>query len=220
MEKSPDNTLNIFIVAAAAIIIYSVFINPQKQATGSEILNGVIPKPANPIQKPIFMNECINYTDNELNLKICPKASYQVYAMVMSKTAYYFGWESKLAPYDLALAWEKLMLPQYQQGINYSQSNRWYYYRYDAGYPLDIGYISSHSSNHHIIPANRNIRQGIDRVRSHDKVYLEGYLVYIDGSYNQRNVWWHSSLSRNDTGDGACEIMYVTLAAVGSSIYK
>jgi hypothetical protein len=37
-------------------------------------------------------------------------------------------------------------------------------------------------------------------------VSLSGYLVEINGANNWR---WRSSLSRTDTGQGACEVFYV-----------
>jgi len=44
-------------------------------------------------------------------------------------------------------------------------------------------------------------------VRRHDLVSLEGYLVEIAGP---EGYHWRSSLSRDDTGGGACEVMWVT----------
>jgi hypothetical protein len=43
-----------------------------------------------------------------------------------------------------------------------------------------------------------------------DLVELEGYLVYVKGD----NFTWNSSLTRNDTGDGACEVLYVEKISV------
>jgi len=58
------------------------------------------------------------------------------------------------------------------------------------------------------------------RLKKGDKVYLEGYLVFIKGTVNGRNSWWNSSLTRNDTGNGACEILYLTRAVIGDIIYE
>ena len=37
------------------------------------------------------------------------------------------------------------------------------------------------------------------------------FFVDVDArKSNGETYWWHSSVSREDTGDGACEVMYVT----------
>jgi hypothetical protein len=54
------------------------------------------------------------------------------------------------------------------------------------------------------------VKKQLLAVRRHVLVTLEGYLVEItrpDGYH------WRSSLSRDDTGGGACEVMWVTSVA-------
>ncbi len=174
--------------------------------------------------------EQINY-DNSLGtfitkegknfkINIFPQANYRIYAMVMSKNRYYLGWTADIAPYDLALGWNELMLPENQRGITYSQSDRWYYYRYDGSFPLGQQYIIKHSSNHHIIPANKNVLKAIDKVRTHERIYMDGHLVKINGTNGNDNVFWNSSMTRDDTGNGACEIFYVKRAVVNGLVYE
>ncbi|MDR9777767.1 hypothetical protein RJJ65_35115, partial [Rhizobium hidalgonense] len=60
-------------------------------------------------------------------------------------------------------------------------------------------------SNIHIIPANPRIAAALKRVKQGDLVQLNGDLVEVDD-----HGWkWTSSLSRNDVGDGACELLRV-----------
>jgi hypothetical protein len=44
-------------------------------------------------------------------------------------------------------------------------------------------------------------------------VHMEGYLVRVDGP---DGFQWASSLSRSDTGNGACELFWVERAAPSS----
>jgi len=46
----------------------------------------------------------------------------------------------------------------------------------------------------------------IKNLNVNDHIKLIGYLVKV----NFDNGTWESSLTRTDTGNGACEIMYVT----------
>lgn len=201
------------------MIAYALFLSPEQEISYASVGDATYEKLADPRQVSYHGNKAIPYNDGEIRVMIYPKAGYRIYAQVMSKKWYMLGWESKLSPYDLALAWNKLMLPEFQNGIHYSQGNRWYYYRYDNGYPLQGSYIQSHSSNHHIIPANDELKKALDRVGKGDKIYMEGFLVYIEGTYKGNTVWWRSSLSRNDSGNGACEILYLTKAIIDDQLY-
>ena len=44
------------------------------------------------------------------------------------------------------------------------------------------------------------------KARQGDLIYLKGYLLYIEASDGWR---WKSSLKRNDTGNGSCELIWV-----------
>jgi hypothetical protein len=58
----------------------------------------------------------------------------------------------------------------------------------------------------HLIPASDAVRRSIDRVRPGELVHLEGFLV----DARRPDGWhWNTSLTREDTGFGACELVYV-----------
>jgi hypothetical protein len=151
---------------------------------------------------------------------ITPVAEYKISAMVVNKKNYHYGWNAELAPVDLALVWGKLAEPEYAKYMRYSQSNRWYYYRYKSDAPFDNSFIISRSSNNHIIPSNNNILKAVKTIKKKDKIYLEGYLVRLKGNYKNRECWWNSSLSRSDTGNGSCELFYIVKIRINNLIYK
>ena len=62
-----------------------------------------------------------------------------------------------------------------------------------------------------MIPKNDRIATQLMRLRVGDYVELAGYLVQA----HFETGTWTSSLTRSDTGDGACEILYVTRVSVG-----
>ena len=147
-------------------------------------------------------------------------ATYSLAGVVKSKKSYGSGWQGEVAPYDLAIVWGKLTLPEYDEYISYRQSNRWYYYRYKAGFPDSKDYIISHSANNHILPANYNILEAIVMLEKEQKVLLEGYLVQITAIYKGRDYWWNSSMSRRDSGDASCEVFYVERVRIGNKVYE
>jgi hypothetical protein len=94
--------------------------------------------------------------------------------------------------------------------IDISQPARFYTWRVKE-LPIPKKEISSHSANMHLIPANREIDEGIRDAGEGDVVSFRGYLVRVDGE----NGWsWRSSLRRDDTGAGACEIVLVEAFSV------
>ena len=140
--------------------------------------------------------------------------------MIAGRKSYSGGWNGELAPFDLALAWGRLAEPDCDRYIKYSQSGRWYFYRYTGECPVGSDYIASHSANSHIIPATANVRKAIGITRKKERIILQGYLVNVDGTYKNATVWWRTSHSRSDTGDGSCEVFYVKRVTIGGYVYE
>ncbi len=134
-----------------------------------------------------------------------PLAEFSMEGRVLSKQRYFFGRESQLAPVDLALGWGPMSNYQVLKNLKISQSDRWCHYSYDEA-PIVPSEIDNHSANMHLIPANAEIKRKIEKVRRGEIVAFKGALVQV----SDLKGWnWVSSLSRSDTGDGACEVVWV-----------
>lgn len=72
--------------------------------------------------------------------------------------------------------------------------------------PIPRREIETHSANMHMIPANDSVARSLARVGKDDRIRLSGKLVRIEADDGWR---WVSSLSREDTGAGACELVWV-----------
>lgn len=153
-------------------------------------------------------------------LTIRPLAAYQVTARILSKHKYSGGWEGKLAPYDLALGWGTLSEQGIGKRVKFRQWGRFYFFEIKPGYAYSEDYIYTHSSNHHLIPANSNLKRALRILKRGDLIRLEGYLVNVSGRYGKQSVRWNSSLTRTDRGNGACELLYVTSLTVGGKIFN
>jgi hypothetical protein len=173
-----------------------------------------------PSQTPYDSNEIITMEIKNGLFTIKPLARYKASVMVAGKKSYSYGWTAKIAPTDLALVWGKLAEPEYDKYITYSQSDRWYFFKYKQGTPFDASYIIRHSANNHIIPATENIQKAIKSIKEKQKIILEGFLVNLKGTYKEEKVWWNSSLTRNDTSDNSCELFYVTKVRIGNNVYQ
>ena len=90
--------------------------------------------------------------------------------------------------------------------LNVSQSMRFYWFEYKMPPPIPKDEIVSHSTNVHIIPATSEIASRCKSLRTGAIVHMSGDLVEASGPGISK---WRSSLSRTDTGNGACELFYV-----------
>lgn len=138
---------------------------------------------------------------------VTPLAGFSLQATVLSRENYSFGRESDYSPTDLALGWGPMKDPAIAEKLQVSQGGRWYHYGWGAdGPPIPLQEIITHSSNMHMVPADRAVADALGHVRPGETVRLAGWLVRIDGD----DGWhWQSSLSRSDSGGGACELVYV-----------
>ena len=139
------------------------------------------------------------------------KASFEIRARVLSKEPYYLNRTADLAPIDLALGWGEMSDSAVLKQIDISQSGRWYRTKYDLPPPISEQQIVFNSSNMHMIPARKDIERSLKKLREGDVVFIRGYLVNVD---HDSGWYWRSSMSRLDTGDGACELVYVEFLSV------
>jgi hypothetical protein len=133
------------------------------------------------------------------------RAHFALTARVLAREDYHWDAGASLAPMDLALGWGRMSDSAVLARIDVSQSGRFYYWHVDA-FPIPRREIETSSANMHLIPADADVRHAMERVRRGELVHIEGFLV--DAS--RPDGWhWRSSLTRNDTGNGACELVYV-----------
>lgn len=155
-----------------------------------------------PIQKNT--DSKVIHTLNEYN--ITEIAIFHIKAKVLSKKNYRFGREADLSPLDLALGWGNMSDEGILENIEVSQSGRFYRWRVDS-FPIPRREIETHSANMHLIPANESIERDMKRILNGDIVEITGSLVNV---VSTNDGWrWKSSQTRNDTGNGACELVWV-----------
>ena len=138
---------------------------------------------------------------------ITPLADFSMTARVLSREDYRFDHAAALSPTDLAFGWGRMSDSRVLARLDISQSNRWYYYHWStAAPPIPRDEIVRSSANMHMIPADDDVRAALKRVHPGDIVHLEGELIEAHGKDGSD---WRSSMTRDDTGDGACEVVYV-----------
>mgnify|MGYP001203114784 CR=1 FL=1 len=134
-----------------------------------------------------------------------PLAEFDIHARVLSRENYYAGVEADLSPIDLALGWGAMSDESVLAYFDISQRNRWYHWSYKE-LPIPFNQVVESSANMHMIPADDFVHSQLDDVREGNIIRLKGKLVAISRSDGWR---WKSSLTRKDSGGGACEVIYV-----------
>ena len=158
--------------------------------------------PTPPIQKNISSPKPFRHLD----YTITPLADFEVSARVLSREDYYIDASAELSPTDLALGWGRMSDEAVISQLEIEQSVRFYTWR-TRRFPIPREEISASSANMHIIPADENVKDQLKNVRVGHIVDFEGYLVKIHRQHD--GFRWQSSLTRTDTGAGACEVIWV-----------
>ncbi|HEY6544870.1 MAG TPA: hypothetical protein VIZ64_08255 [Dokdonella sp.] len=138
--------------------------------------------------------------------ELTPLADFELEARVLSREDYTFGTESELSPTDLALGWGRMSDSAVIEQLEIGQSARFYHYRWRDQPPIPAAEIVRSSANMHLIPADETVARDLARVRVGQLVDLRGRLVEA----RRADGWgWRSSLTREDSGGGACELVFV-----------
>jgi hypothetical protein len=141
-----------------------------------------------------------------------PLASYEITARILSKKSYTSDRAAEISPVDLALGWETMSDTNVLQSLDIKQSGRWYYVAWRNA-PIDANTIIEHSANTHILPATPEVAEAVNTLQKHQVVRLRGYLVLVSA---RDGFLWRSSVTRSDTGNGSCEVFWVTDVKVES----
>jgi len=188
-------TVSTLLAVALAFVVYFLLHRPISYPAGVLI-------ESEPAQIEIAGTELVEFGEYKLKLL----ARFSVDARILHQKVYRYDRESKLAPVDLALGWREMSDQAVLDRLTISQSTRFYWYQYQMPPPIPREQIVSRSTNVHVIPASPAVASFCKSLRAGELVHLEGKLVEATGPEINS---WRSSLSRTDSGNGACELMLV-----------
>jgi len=180
----------------SAFIFWFVFIKSDTVVLGPGVM-----APQAPLQERISSAKPFAFKEYMLT----PMANFEIHAKVLSKEDYSYGREADLSPTDLALGWGRMSDESVLGHLSVSQSSRWYRWE-TSELPIPRREIEVSSANMHMIPRDEEVASALKEVHIGEIVRLRGKLVSVNAS----DGWhWVSSLSRTDTGGGACELVYL-----------
>ncbi|HZQ61481.1 MAG TPA: hypothetical protein VFC24_09050 [Casimicrobiaceae bacterium] len=144
--------------------------------------------------------------------KLARRARYDLTVRVLRKEIYRLDGGAAIAPVDLAVGWARMSDSAMLEQLSITQMGRFFYWRPKdaATFNVPADALISEVAQIHAIPATREIDDTLRRLRPGQLVTLGGYLVDVVAP----GFTWKTSLTRTDTGDGACEIMWIESVAL------
>ncbi|MFH1656398.1 MAG: hypothetical protein ABH956_01325 [Candidatus Nealsonbacteria bacterium] len=177
---------------------------PQKE----QILDSLYQKPLQEeIKEPWF-----EVSKDGVSYKIYPKYDYQFYGLIVTQYNSE-NWldishkEDPLNTKDICAVWGNNLKTGIYQEAKFSHGEFTCFWRFKKS---DGTFSPSEISNSHLLPANDQVYQKIKESQVGDQVYFKGYLADYAVITQQGELRRTTSITRNDTGNGACEVVYVT----------
>ena len=152
---------------------------------------------------------------------ITPLAEYSITGIVISTKRYFFDPTSSISPIDIAIVWKKMSVADVIKEFKFKHRRRAIIYTTKKDYwPIMEKEVKTCISNNHCIPANKEIKKKLLKIKQYDLITLKGQLVKAEKPGMEP---WTSSLSRDD-GPGwgklvGCEIIYVTDVEISKRKY-
>ncbi len=144
------------------------------------------------------------------NASITPLATYDITARVLQKERYRWDPVSDISPLDLGVGWGVMSDEMNAVRCTFGNNGRYLTWHWEgADFPAEQA--STSMGNMHMLPANDDVRSQLLDLKEGQIFRAQGYLVEV---IRPNSMPWTSSLTRLDTGMGACEIMWVERVAV------
>ncbi|HET6629575.1 MAG TPA: hypothetical protein VFG91_07350 [Woeseiaceae bacterium] len=195
-----------FILPAACVVLVVSFWKRNDVPAGVDVLPPVEHEPIqSPTARPVFSARW-----GGVEYRVEPQFAYDLYGMVVSyrqhddSSRMHRRANDHLNMADLCVVWgdnaQNDYLPElefwngvFTCNVKTSDSQAW------ASFNLD------EMSNNHLISDDPRIRERVSDVAIGDQVHVRGVLASYGTGGNKRGT----STTRSDTGDGACETIYV-----------
>lgn len=205
---------NILITLIACSLLLAWWLAHPPSATLPPATRSALANAACPLPPSVQRGEIPRQTDVPAGLtlpqpfkqaRITPLAGISIDARVLSRESYVFDTEAQYSPIDLALGWGRMRDDAVLNKLSISQGGRWYHYRWKNTPPIPVDEIARSSANMHMVPANDDVADALSRIEAGQNIRIDGWLIRLD-----THTGWHwvSSLRRDDSGGGACELVY------------
>lgn len=146
------------------------------------------------------------------HVRLQPRATYRITGYAAETSRKLLDEWDFVMPLDVALVWGPVADPDVLGHLKFHLSERYVSYWYDGRTPpAAVAQLRSHVANNHLIPASEDVADRLRHIAVGDLVTLQGKLVDVDirDARGKQVFQARTSLSRDDVGSGACEILWV-----------
>lgn len=167
-----------------------------------------------PYQSVVYSQKEVAFARDGYQYRVLPFYDYEINALVVGKMDYrlfnIYGYD-KIFPLDLCLIWGSNVARKLHRNsaVSFSQDCRWCW----ANWFGDVNFNINELSNNHLLINNKEILQKAKDILKGDQIKIKGKLVNVKangiGEKGSCGITWNTSVSRIDSGAGACEVIYV-----------
>lgn len=207
---------NSILMLVSLIMLVVSFWNRNQFTEPMRLLEDIHQEPMQtPIQQAPF-----DVTVNERTYRIEPLFDYELFGMVVSyqhhdgDSMLHAAWNDHLNMLDLCVVWDQSATTPYLNNLDFWNGQFTCFVETRDQQAWD-SFNMNQLSNNHLISADPFIRDQVSKVRIGDQVRIRGWLSryqYPDGGVRG------TSTTRTDSGNGACETIYVNDFQIVSSM--
>lgn len=167
-----------------------------------------------PIQKELFDQKPITLKYEKVTYLLEPLHDYSFSGLVVSQhdTKSFLDvshYDDPANTKDICISWGENISNGAYKKVQYESGDFTCFVKWNR--PIEPPFSLTHLANNHVIPATPEIARQINNVQIGDQIALKGKLVnYTISTVDNQSLGSRStSTTREDTGNGACEVVYV-----------
>jgi hypothetical protein len=167
-----------------------------------------------PVQSKDGVPEPFEVRRKDVDYTVTPLFSYELWGLVVSYhdassfiDVSHKQWNDFLNTKDVCVIWGRNVETGVYERMRFRNRDFTCFYRYPDRETGEL-FTENCLSNNHLLPADPLVAGAVLKARKGDQVRFKGWLASygVKGAAYQRR----SSTVRNDRGNGACEVVYVT----------
>jgi len=203
MTKKIFNFLYVFLIIIFVVSFFQLKKLPTRDKLVKEIMN-------EPIQATSTVLKDFDFEYRGIDYNVKPVADYELWGLVVTvndikKWYNVYHDKNSVNVKDVCVIWGDNLRSDAYQDVHYKSGEWTCYFRWYG--QLDGHFYQNKLSNNHLLSNKAQIQNMMRKVRIGDQIHLKGALV----NYAKKDSKYYrtSSLTRNDTGNHACEVFFV-----------
>lgn len=213
-DRAYKRTQRALTVLALALIAAGVFGVMFSGVKGMDVAD-IAPELGQAPQQSGTQRAPFTFDYMDVTYDVQPVAAYELWGLVVSHNdinslsdAYHD--KTSVDTKDLCVIWGPNVATDDFKRVAFESGSWTCYFRYPNG----VQFTGRALSNNHVVTDRKVVRDLIDKVRPGDQVYFKGMLVNYHDRRRPASAWRRTSVTRTDTGNGACEVVFVEDMAI------